>query len=163
MKLYELTNLFHDFTVMLEQAETIEEVEAAQIALQGIEITFDEKVENIVKMIKNFEGDVLAYKNEETKLKAKRQSAENKVESLKSYLFNNMEFLGKEKVKTELFNVSIRNNAPSVDLYNEEILPEAYLIPLAPKVDKTSIRDALKRGEEVPGAKLVRSRSLQIR
>lgn len=163
MKLYELTNLFADFAYRLEQAETPEEIEACSIALDGIEFSFDEKVENIVKMIRNMEADAKAYKEEEARFKAKKQSVENKIKNLKDYVFDSMEYLGKEKIQADLFTVSIRNNAPSVEILDESAIPEDYFIPQPAKFDKISIKNAIKSGEVVAGAELVRKRSLQIK
>lgn len=52
-------------------------------------------------------------------------------------MFNSMEHLGKEKVKTPLFTVSIRNNAPSVNVLDEASIPKEFFIEQAPKLDKT--------------------------
>lgn len=163
MKLYEITNIFAEFAYRLDQAETPEDLEACQVALQGIEYSFDEKIENIAKVVRNIEAESKAYKEEEQRLKAKKQSAEKKVEFLKQYMFDSMEFLGKEKVQAGVFTVSIRNNGPSVQVLDEASIPEEYFIEQEPKLDKTSIKNAIKQGKEVPGAELIRTRSLQIK
>ena len=51
----------------------------------------------------------------------------------------------------------------SVNITDENILPEDYLIPQPPKVDKTSLKEALKSGIEVPGAELKQTEGLRIR
>lgn len=163
MKLYELTNLFADFAYRLEQAETPEEIEACSIALDGIEFSFDEKVENTAKLIKNMEAEVAAYDAEEKRLKAKKLSTKKKIDNLKEYVVDSMEFLGKDKVKAGVLNISIRNNAPSVDVLDEASIPKEYFIEQEPKLNKTLIKEAIKGGIEVPGTQLIRTRSLQIK
>ena len=62
-----------------------------------------------------------------------------------------------------MFNFSIQKNPVSVNITDENILPEDYLIPQPPKVDKSSLKEALKNGIEVPGAELKQTEGLRIR
>lgn len=115
------------------------------------------------KLIRNLESDVSAYKEEEDRLKTKRQAAENKVKWLKTYLEDNMKLTGKTKFKSGMFNFSIQKNPVSVNILDERIIPEEFLIPQLPKIDKTALKDVLKNGVEVPGAELKQTEGLRIR
>lgn len=157
MNLYELSLSFQEVQNMDLDPEVMKDT------LDSIGGTFENKAENIAKLIRNLESDRLAYKEEEDRLKAKRQAVENKLKWLKTYLKDCMKLTGKTKFKSGMFNFSIQKNPVSVNINNEKILPEDYLIPQPPKVNNTLLKKALKDGIEVPGAELKQTEGLRIR
>ena len=157
MNLYELSLSFQEVQNMDLDPEVMKDT------LDSIEDAIENKAENIAKLIRNLESDVSAYKEEEDRLKTKRQSAENKVKWLKTYLEDNMKLTGKTKFKSGMFNFAIQKNPASVNIVDEKAIPEEFLIQQPPKVDKTSLKEILKRGIEVPGAELKQTEGLRIR
>ena len=157
MNLYELSLSFQEVQNMDLDPEVMKDT------LDSIEDAIESKAENIAKLIRNLESDVSAYKEEEDRLKTKRQSAENKVKWLKTYLEDNMKLTGKTKFKSGMFNFAIQKNPASVNIVDEKAIPEEFLIQQPPKVDKTSLKEILKRGIEVPGAELKQTEGLRIR
>ena len=157
MNLYELSLAFQDVQNMDLDPEVMKDT------LDSIEDAIENKAENIAKLIRNLESDVSAYKEEEDRLKTKRQATENKVKWLKTYLEDNMKLTGKTKFKSGMFNFSIQKNPASVNITDEKIIPEEFLIQQPPIVDKTSLKEILKRGIEVPGAELKQTEGLRIR
>lgn len=157
MNLYELSLSFQEVQNMDLDPEVMQDT------LDSIEDAIENKAENIAKLIRNLESDVAAYKEEEDRLKTKRQATENKVKWLKTYLEDNMKLTGKTKFKSGMFNFSIQKNPASVNITDEKIIPEEFLIQQPPKVDKTSLKEILKRGIEVPGAELKQTEGLRIR
>lgn len=157
MNLYELSVAFQEVQNMDLDPEVMQDT------LDSIEDAIENKAENIAKLIRNLESDVAAYKEEEDRLKTKRQATENKVKWLKTYLEDNMKLTGKTKFKSGMFNFSIQKNPASVNITDEKIIPEEFLIQQPPKVDKTSLKEILKRGIEVPGAELKQTEGLRIR
>lgn len=157
MNLYELSLSFQEVQNMDLDPEVMQDT------LDSIEDAIENKAENIAKLVRNLESDVSAYKEEEDRLKTKRQATENKVKWLKTYLEDNMKLTGKTKFKSGMFNFSIQKNPASVNITDEKIIPGEFLIPQPPKVDKTSLKEILKRGIEVPGAELKQTEGLRIR
>lgn len=157
MNLYELSVAFQEVQNMDLDPEVMKDT------LDSIEDAIENKAENIAKLIRNLESDVAAYKEEEDRLKTKRQATENKVKWLKTYLEDNMKLTGKTKFKSGMFNFSIQKNPASVNITDEKAIPEEFLIQQPPKVDKTSLKEILKRGIEVPGAELKQTEGLRIR
>lgn len=157
MNLYELSLSFQEVQNMDLDPEVMKDT------LDSIEDAIENKAENIAKLIRNLESDESAYKEEEDRLKTKRQATENKVKWLKTYLEDNMKLTGKTKFKSGMFNFSIQKNPASVNITDEKIIPGEFLIPQPPKVDKTSLKEILKRGIEVPGAELKQTEGLRIR
>lgn len=157
MNLYELSLAFQEVQNMELDPEVMQDT------LDSIEDAIESKAENIAKLVRNLESDVSAYKEEEDRLKTKRQATENKVKWLKTYLEDNMKLTGKTKFKSGMFNFSIQKNPASVNITDEKAIPEEFLIQQPPKVDKTSLKEILKRGIEVPGAELKQTEGLRIR
>ena len=157
MNLYELSVAFQEVQNMDLDPEVMQDT------LDSIEDAIESKAENIAKLVRNLESDVAAYKEEEDRLKTKRQATENKVKWLKTYLEDNMKLTGKTKFKSGMFNFAIQKNPASVNITDEKAIPEEFLIQQPPKVDKTSLKEALKNGIEVPGAELKQTEGLRIR
>lgn len=159
MKLYELTD---DYLNLLEVAEELDE-ETFQNTLEAIEDAIEDKVENTAFLIRNLEADIKTLKDEEKRLKGRRQALENKVARMKDYLFEQLEKAGIDRVKRPLITVSVQNNPPSVKVIDEKLIPSSFMIPQPPKLDKKGILEKLKNGENVPGVELAQGRSLRIR
>lgn len=131
--------------------------------LESVEFDFERKTDGYCKVIKNIQADVKALSDEIAVLQEKKRVAENAIDRLKNSLQLAMSNTGKDKVKGNLFTLSMRNNAPQLpkDLAPEQI-PERYYIPQEPKVDRRSLLKDVKEGK-VEGIELVHSRSLQIK
>ncbi len=159
MKLYELAQ---NYAQLLEMAEEMES-EALVDTLASLQDAIEDKAENIAKLIKNLEADAKIIKEEEQRLAERRRAIEAKVDKLKMYLQEQLEIAGLQKVKRPTITVAIQANPPSVDVIDETLIPADFLIPQPAKVDKKSILERLKKGESVPGAKLVQGRGVRIR
>lgn len=159
MKLYELAQ---NYAQLLEMAEEMES-EALVDTLASLQDAIEDKAENIAKLVKNLEADVKVIKEEEQRLAERRRAIEAKVERLKTYLQEQLETAGIEKVKRPTITVSIQNNPPSVDVIDETLIPADFLIPQPAKVDKKSILERLKNGEAIPGVTLKQTKGVRIR
>ena len=61
------------------------------------------------------------------------------------------------KLKAADFSVSLTQGGQRLEITDETVIPQIYFIPQAPKLDRTSLQDALKRGENIEGSHLVQS------
>lgn len=159
MKLYELTD---NYMQLVELADQLDE-ETFRNTLESIQDSIEDKVENTAKVIKSIEADVLAIKEEEKRLKERRQSLETKIDNIKDYLKEQLEKTGIDKVKRPTITVSIQNNPPKAEIVDEKTIPLTYKIPQPAKLNKKAILEAMKNGEKVPGAVLVQERGLRIK
>ena len=157
MNLYELSQNYLAVQEMDLDEETMRDT------LDSIEEAIEDKAENIAKWIRNLEADKKAFEEEEKRFKEKKQAADNRIKSLKQYLEDNMRLTGKTKFKAGFFSFSIQNNPPSVEVFDEALLPKRFLIEQPPKIDRAGIKELLKAGEEVPGAELKQTEGLRIR
>lgn len=158
MTLYEMTEAAKALYEMLE-AEEIDEKAVAD-TLEGMEV--DQKLESYCKLVRQFTTDAEQYKAEADRLTKKKKIAENAVARLKSNMLDYMTAVGKDKESAGLFNIRIAKSK-SVAILDESKLPEEFLKPQPPKVDKDGIRKKLLADETVDGAKLVTSVSVQIK
>ena len=161
MKLYELTQNYLNLLDLLENPEVPADI--IQSAIEEVEGNFEDKAENIVKLIKSVEGDIKTYKEEELRLSTRRKTLENKVINLKVYLESSLKAIGKKEIKGKLFTLKIQKNAPSVVIDDLNTIPKEYLKESIVLVDKTKLKDDLKNGLDVPGARLQSTESLRIR
>lgn len=159
MKLYDLAQ---NYAQLLEMAEEMES-DALVDTLESLQDAIEEKAENIAKLVKNLESDAKIIKEEEQRLAERRHAIEAKIERLKTYLQEQLETAGIEKVKRPTITVAIQANPPSVDVIDEKAIPNDFLIPQAPKVDKRSILERLKKGEAIPGVTLKQTKGVRIR
>lgn len=121
---------------------------------------YSEKVENTIKVIRNLEGDNEAIDAEIKRLQNLKKSNTSKAQKLKTSIENSMKAIGKDKIGTTLFKVSIRRSkSVNVDMV---LLPDQFK-KVEYKADKRQIMALLKSGQEIAGAELVESENLNIR
>ena len=138
--------------------------ETWQDTLESIDSAIEQKADGVMYVIRNLEVDVIGLKDEEKRLKSKREVAERKIKRLKQYLQENMEAVGKTKFKTQLFAYNIQNNPASLKLTDEKLIPEKYYtVETSRKYDNKAIKNDLKAGKVINGAELKTSQSLRIR
>ncbi|MGR7914427.1 siphovirus Gp157 family protein [Finegoldia sp. P1-F-LS] len=160
MNLFELTENYVKFFTMLEEADEITE-ELEEMA-NNLNIAIEEKSDNYVKMIKNLDADVEAYKNQEKIFNKKRKTAENKIAWLKKNLQASMEQTGRKRVETELFTISIQKNTPSLDITSEDNIGDEYY-KVERTLNKKDLLKDIKEGLIIDGVGIKQTESLRIR
>lgn len=153
MNLYEINNEIMECVDM----ETGEVIDAEK--MEGLQMAFDEKVENIALWIKNLLSDAEAIKAEKNALAEREKACKNKAESLKAYLAS---ALDGQKFSTPRVAIGWRKSE-AVEITDALTIPAEYWRQKDPEVDKAGIKKALKAGEAVAGAKLVTNQNIQIK
>ena len=163
ISLYEMTN---DLVELMDVP--IEEMtpEIKEEIMNNIMEMIKGKSENTIKYLRNMETRITALKAEEKRIKEYRQSEEKKYDSyvpeygllLDENRKGNILVEVKADMKsldTNLGKICIRKAPASVEV-NEEILhKEFFKEEIVRKVDKTYIKQLLKEGIAVEGARLV--------
>jgi predicted nuclease with TOPRIM domain len=162
MRLYDLTEQYND---LLDLLEVSDDREALQAMLDGLEDAFDSKVESIVKLIRSKAAERDAIDEERQRLANRAEKLNKEVDWLQSYIQREMERLGKEKVKSALFNITIANCPPAVNILSESNIPDKFYIlqPAKFNLDKRTLLEALKSGEVVQGAEIIQRKRLSIK
>ena len=162
--LYELTDQFKQAEYCFNNAETEDEMLEAERYLIEAEVDLTEKAENIAKWIKNLEAGRDVFKQEAVRLSEKSRTLDNKASRLKRYLQDNLEVAGIDKVKGELFTVSLQNNPVSLDISSIEHIPMEFKRTPEPVVNKRELLKHIKdTGEVFEGVEVKQTRSIRIR
>ena len=164
-KLYEIGQRYQNLLDLIENEEV--PAELLEGALQEVEDEFGNKAENIIKFLRNIESDIEALKVEEKRFYSRRKALENKLDSLKGYLFSNLKKLDIKKATFGLFQVSIRGTQASLKAIDEDKVPEDFF-KVKKEVDKTKLKDYLKTLSEeelelLGYAKLEKGETLSIK
>ena len=160
MKLIELTDIYKNILNLIDSGEATED--ELKLALNQIEDEIETKAQNIAFVLKEIDSDIEKFKSMEDEFARKRKRLENSKVNLKQYLESNMIATDKKKFKTEFFSFNIQKNAPSLDIANEDHIPDKYYITER-KLQKRELLDAVKGGLEIDGVLLKQSESLRIR
>lgn len=159
-KLYELGEQYRRFNDFVDAAWDDEDLteDDLQMYIETLESIEDEvsvKVENIVKFMKNIEGDIEAFKNEEKRLEKKRKYLQNKFDGLKSYTQTTLEVSNIDKVNAGTFKVKLQNNPPSISIVDPKKIPDKYKTAQDPKIDSKALLKDVKNGTQVDGVILI--------
>ena len=160
MNLYEITQEAQYLAALLETEELTPELEEALIINQD---QLQAKAVNYAKVIANYQAESDAIDQEIKRLKAMKDSREKKIEWLTESVKKAMLVSGIEKVESPLFKLAVRRSeAVEVDMV--EALPNAFQnVKNVITADKVAIKEAIKRGENVTGARLIENFNLQIK
>ncbi len=149
---------------------TDDQLQAYFDTLEGIEGEFAEKAENIACFIKELDADAKALEELAKSFTTRARTKKNIMNRLKEMLLNNMQTCRLKKIDRPKVLISLRNNAESVDIADESKLVEWLKINGSnmlnykdPEISKTRVKEALKDGMNIPGAKLIRTISLIIK
>lgn len=159
--LYELSEMYMNIWDLVGDDEA--DLDSLEKALQTVESELSDKAENIARLVKNIEANAEVIKAEETRLAKKRKTLENKKDWFKSYLENQLKTIGKEKIEGQLFTVRLQKNPPSVNVLNEDKIPDKYWKVVTERnLDRKSLLADLKAEIKIEGAEIKQEKSLRI-
>lgn len=157
MNLYELARNYAEIQEMDLDEETLRDT------LDSIKDAAEQKTENCIKWMRILKGEITAFTEEENRLKKIRMAKENKLKWLNKYVEDFLKDSGLTRFKTGIFTLSLQNNPPSLEIYDETLLPVMYFKEPEPQPDNQLIKDLLKQGVEIPGATLKQTKGLRVR
>lgn len=164
MNLYDIAREYRDTAAKLADLDLDEQTLAD--TLESMAGDLEAKATNTAFVIRNIEAHAAAIKDAEAQMAARRKAAENRAARLKDYLLANLIVAGVQKVECPYFKLAVRDNPLAVEIYEPGLVPAEYMRqkpPPPPEPDKAAIKDALKAGQDVPGAKLTQGKRLEIR
>ena len=160
-KLYELVGNYKNLEELEEQEGLTQEMLAS--ALEGIQGSIEEKLNNLCSYIKNIESDVEGIKNEVARLEKMKKAKTNAIASIKTYLFDQLKALNMQKIKTPLFSVGIQKNPASLTILDDTKIPMIYVVPQELVFDKKAMLKDLKDNIEIQGCEIKQTESIRIR
>jgi hypothetical protein len=162
LRLYEIANDYKYLLQDLFDEETGEINELSLARLQALKDPLDTKCINIVKVFKEFEKEYTAISAERKAMQKREQAFKSQIDYLKSYLQTNMESCQVNKIECPQFVISLQKNPQSVDAYDKSIIPEEYK-KITIDWDIQKMKDDMKSGTLIPGARLIQKNSLRIK
>lgn len=159
--LYQITNAFPQ----LMANDEISEEDKAKIK-EELTLLLQQKSQNMIGYAKNIELTIEAMKNEEKRISEQRKALENRMTKFKEYVKECMEQNGFTKIETPLGTLSIAHNPISVEVVNEDEIPNEFKTEVVTtKIDKKAITDNFKAtGEIIPGVNIqTQKTSLRIK
>lgn len=145
-----------------EQIEGLVDPETGEIAdfeaFEKLNLDLDTKIKNIALWIVNLRSDAEQLEEQEKKFRDRKTAAKNKAESLKNLLDG---FLSGEKRSYPEVVISYRKSE-QVAVDDGAKLDDRFL-RIKAEIDKTALKDALKHGESIEGARLEVKNNIQIK
>ena len=145
--------------------------EALLDTLDAIDDEMDEKLANCGAFVKQLTAEADALDAEIKSLKNRSAAKKREIDSFKTYIMACMEHADVKKVDKPLAKLSIRTNAESVSVSNEQAFVswaqlsnrDDLLRYAAPDINKTAVKAALNGGQNIPGCQIVRTKSLIVK
>lgn len=163
MNLYEIAVAYREDAHRLADLDLPAEV--VTDTLDAMAGDLEVKAQNVVMFARDLQATAAAIKDAEEQMAKRRKAIENRARHLLDYVHGCMETAEVQRIECPHFRLAIQAKPPSVDVYEPGLLPAQYMrTPEAPppSPDKKAIADAIKAGEEVPGARLVQGTRLAI-
>lgn len=162
--LYEITDTYIQLLEMASDPET--DLSVFADTLEAVEGELEVKAEGYAIVNQELQTRIDGITREIDRLMAWRSAVMSNKKRLNEALMNAMEAMGKRKLETEHFRISIARNGGKQPMYvtpSVEDIPEAFIVR-KPEPDKEKIRAALEAGEELGFAHLEeRGQHLNIR
>lgn len=159
-----------------QTGEIVETEEEFQALYDSIQLDLQTKLDNTNCLQKVIDGEIEVINKEIDRLQKEKRARENKKEWLKNRVdffirqqFTNedgtLDTEGLHQYKLSLPHSKITyRKSDSVDVYDFEHLPEKYIkTKIETSPDKVAIKNAIKDGESIEGAKLVTNYNIQIK
>ena len=170
MKLYEVNAAIQELLLMLEPDPETGEVAATDDIIEQLghlEMERSAILEYLAKVVLDTRAGVDALKNEERRLKERRQALERKDERLMQIL--DRECAGQKTdcgVATVCYRkttrVEVSDDQTAITWLKENGYDSCYKQP-APEVSKSEVKKLLQAGTDVPGIALIQDLSCSLR
>ncbi|EAB1534302.1 siphovirus Gp157 family protein [Salmonella enterica] len=148
-KLYEIAN---EYAKLMDS-----DLEPEMIAdtIEGMEGEFNDKIEQLLAIIKNESGYAERLKEEAKSLNERAAVIQNKIDSIMAYIASSLEMVGKKKIRAGIHQVTIRKPTETVEIIDSSAIPPEYVeFETTIKADKLAIKHQLKAGINIPGVYL---------
>lgn len=159
MSLYAITDELQSLLKVADESgmESVEFSNALAEHTQLLVEAFDAKADDYAALIRQCDAMSTARAAEAERMKRLSDADALLSSRLKNALLLAMNAVGRTKIKTARFNLSIAQNGGKIPVLvdDETLIPAEYKIPCySETVDKEALRSALESGKVVEGARL---------
>jgi len=149
---------------LAQSGEVEQETIDATIESMDLKTDVENKIEGYAIVMDELKASSERIQNEERRLKKRRDVQMNNYNRMRDTLLDQMKLLNLDRVKTDKYTVSIRNNPVKITVRDESNIPKSFYDEQLPKLNRKKLKEHLvNTGEEVEGIELTQDESLQIR
>ena len=159
--IYELSRDYKELSLMIETAETEEELQLIIDTLDSISDALDVKLENSAKFIKNLDADIHGISNEIKRLMLIKKRKSTLIERLKLNCDNAMKLNNETTKKAGTFTFSYRKSEKTIVDDVNKLPDELKKVEYSPIADK--IKKYIKEHGSVDVARIEVCMNLQIK
>ncbi len=136
--------------------------ESAMEELNNLTDSIDNKCINITRAFKAIDAKRKAIEIERKNMAAREVALKIQISRLKDYLLYNMEKCEIKKIECPQFVISLQKNPIALDTYDQSAIPKKYQ-KITIEYDDQKIKEDLKKGIDIPGARLIQRNSVRIK
>lgn len=164
MKLYEITGEILRAIELYNSVETDEDLQAAEEALNALQVSFNEKAVGVAKFVLNTEAQQSAVEHEIARLTDLREVLKKRSARFRQYLHQHMTATNTQEIDGTIFKIKVRKNPPFVVVEDELKVPDRYIRKRTiTEIDKAAIKDAWKSGTGVAGTRVEQGTRVEIK
>lgn len=146
--LYEISEDITKIAAAMEAAETVEEQDEVAKQRDSLQMDFNTKIENVLKVMRDADTDAIKIKAEAVRLAQLAESKTKLAERLKMYVSTILQIQGIEKLDLDLFKLSFRAS-DTLEIVDEALIPDVFkekVVTESIKIDKNKIKAFIKTG-----------------
>ena len=164
MNLYALTGDYLDAVAAYEASETLDEMAEALDAIDAIRDEIEGKAEAYARIRCNAKSEAVMYGEEIKRLTACKRRAEALVERMDAGILASMQATGAKKLTTSIGTWTRKLNPYSVNVIDADKVPERFLVPQPPTVDRRGmLKEFNQTGEVFSGVEFVQKESVSLK
>ena len=165
MRIYEIADAIENCMALYENGvrEAIDgetgEIKPLADYIEELKLEKDEKIRRLALYCKEQKMLIDSIKEEKKRITDRQAREEKRLQSAMDYL---QLVLEGAKVKDPQFTVSYRKSE-AVEIAEGAVIPKEYLVEQEPKVSKTELKNALKKGLVIDGVSLVERVNMSVK
>lgn len=163
LTLYQLTGNWLEMANKLSDMDLDAQTIADTIEGSDEQMALEEKAQGYEMVARNFEASIPAIDHEIKRLQDMKKAKQARADALRKRVKDTMLTMGVQKIACPLFELRIQKNPASVEVYEDDLVPKEFWRTPDPVIDKAALKEALKAGQEVQGARLTPGDSLRIK
>jgi hypothetical protein len=164
MNIYQISQEYQEALYQLSQIDDITP-EIIEDTLSGIKCELEDKAINIAAYIKNLTAECEAVRKAKKEMATREYCLLSKIEKMKNWLKEQLIACEIKRIKkTPHFEIKIQKNPCSLDVFKLELIPQEFInFEVIENINNQKIKEALKNGHQVPGARLENGTALIIK
>jgi hypothetical protein len=133
-----------------------------QEAIQATEGELEAKCSNGIGFLRFLDDKIAAVEAQEKRIATYKRFLKGRQDVVKNAFMNGLKMAEKQEIITDNGVMKIRKNPPKVVIHCADAIPSEFMrktITFTP--DKVSLKEALQKGEEIPGVRLEQGEGLK--